>query len=215
MPRRLRLRRLSVRRLSVRWPWRPANRPARGTPGCRRLARARLPRLGPRPPGPAQLWRGGLPVRCAHRHAVRYWRADIPGPGLASISGANGSRASVRRSGITPVGHCRKPRAGAVPRHWRRGRLLSLGHTPGSPTPADLLFLGLSCSFVTLGHGGAAHRTRWSPPSRPGTRCSAARPSLRRLRPSRSHLTTTTLKPMAANVQPSGTVSSLEVIVRC
>jgi hypothetical protein len=154
----------------------------RGRPGfCRirgRLRRrglvARPARLGPSPSSAARLRRCG-PFRHAHRLGGRHRRTDVA-----------------------------DARLGNAPRHRRRGCVMSLGHTRGSPTPAELLSLGLSCVF-------SSSRPRLRPAayslvaSRPPEHaCSACRLSLRRPGPSRSHHTTMTLGRNAVIVQSRG-----------
>jgi hypothetical protein len=172
----------------------PAPATWRGGPGiC--LNRGRLARsglavawqagLGPRPSSPAALRRCSPPVRHAHRLGRRHRRPDIADSRLDD-----------------------------APRHWRRGRVLSLGHTCGSPTPAELLILGLSCVFMSLGGGCAQPRIRWSPADGQkmaarhavclfGGLCRAGHTSPQRLSSAMPSLSS-----------PAATVSGHEVIVR-
>jgi hypothetical protein len=161
-----------------------------------RLARATLARPQWRPSSPAGLdGRGATLVECAYRPSSRHRRADVPIT-WQGVSGGGHCEpgASVPGSDVTPVRGSRKPPADAAPRQRCRGRVLSFGHTRGSPTPAELLIVRLSWLFSPLGRRVTAPRIHWSLGGRPGNGRSARRLSLRRPRPSRSHLTTTTLK---------------------
>jgi hypothetical protein len=101
--------------------------------------------------GPVRIGKGGFGQARARQARARQARArqDRPGAGLTG-------------AGITPVRGGRQP-AGAAPRRRRCTGVLSLGHTRGSPAPAELLILGLSCLHGHPG-GGATARRRCQPP---------------------------------------------------
>ena len=150
------------------------SRPARG--GRQAVGSRGLAGLWLRPANPAPLGRRRARSAALVATPCRHRSAEVAGLGLAAVIRASGRRASGRRasgrrasgsgSGSGSAASAEpawppvsgwQPRAGAVPRRRRRGRVPSLGHTSGSPAPAELFILGLSCLLIRSGQPRAAH----------------------------------------------------------